>query len=161
MLKEETMCPTKGEKPRAGDTAVGSNSRHILLLDDEPAVRDALSRVLKSHGYLCSAAATGETLLNILEGGLQSGISYDLAILDIKIIGGMAGIETMQKIKQFDSRLPALSMSGYPPETLFDGSESSGFVGHLEKPFKGVELVAEIERVCSTPSPTELPDQSS
>ncbi len=125
-----------------------TNSRHILLLDDEKAVRDALSRVLKARGHQCSTAPTGEVLLEILERGRQTGIQYDLAILDIKIVGGLGGIETLQKIRQSGSTMPVVSMSGYPVETVFDGVDTSGFVGHLEKPFSAEQLSDEIERLC-------------
>jgi len=124
-------------------------SRRILVLDDEKAVRDALTRLLQSQGYQCSTAATGEILLDILERGNQTDIKYDLAILDIKIAGGIGGIETMHRIVEIDRSIPVISMSGYPVETLFDEKNSIGFVGHLEKPFSAKELSVAIERVCS------------
>lgn len=138
------------EKHPIDEIPVGEKSRRILLLDDEKAVRDALTRLLKARGHLCSTAPTGEILLEILEHSRHLGICFDLAILDIKIVGGMGGIETMQRITAMDSSIPVISMSGYPVETLFDDNESTGFAGHLEKPFSAQRLSAEIERICST-----------
>lgn len=123
-------------------------SRHILLLDDEKAVRDGLSRMLKSRGHQCTAAPTGELLLEIFTQDRQNGVNFDLGILDIKIVGGMGGIETMQRLKEIDSHLPLLSMSGYPVETLFKRGENGGFAAHLIKPFSAESLSAEIERLC-------------
>jgi len=147
------MCCSSNQIKVAGNAPAATNSRHILLLDDEKPVRDALSRVLRARGHQCTAAATGEILLDILEQGRHTGISFDLAILDIRIVGGMGGIETMKRIKQIDSSLPIMSMSGNPVETLFIGDESSGFVRHLEKPFSAEHLSAAIEHACSTSSP--------
>ena len=138
------------EKHPIDEIPVGKKSRRILLLDDEKAVRDALTRLLKARGHLCSTAPTGEILLEILEHSRLSGVSFDLAILDIKIVGGMGGIETMQRITEMDSSIPVISMSGYPVETLFEDDENTGFAGHLEKPFSAQHLSAEIERICST-----------
>jgi len=133
------------------DTTVDINSRYILLLDDETAVLQALSRVLKDRGHYCSSATTGEVLLETIDQASQTGIKYDLAILDIKIPDGMGGIETMQKMQKLDSEIPVISMSGYPVESLFTGDESEGFVGHLEKPFSADDMSAEIKRICATP----------
>ncbi len=131
---------------------INSKSRYILLLDDEKPVRDALSRLLKARGHHCTTAPTGEVLMEILEQSRQSGINHDLAILDIKIVGGMGGIETMQRIALMDPHIPVISMSGYPVETLFGEGERDGFAGHLEKPFSARQLSREIERVFSTPT---------
>ena len=142
------MCCSKVVKKDAGKAA-SSMSLNILLLDDEEAVLVALSRLLKARGHQCSTAQTGEILLDILKQGQQTSSRFDLAILDIKIVGGMGGVETMQQIKLIDSRIPILSMSGNPVDTLFEGDEASGFAAHLEKPFSADHLSAEIERVCS------------
>jgi len=144
------------DKQPTGTLSRQTTSRHILLLDDEKPVLDALSRLLRARGHQCSTALSGEMLLEVLEHGSQNGVRYDLAILDIKIVGGMGGIETMQEIKQLDIGLPMLSMSGNPVDTLFHDNESCGFVGHLEKPFSAEHLTAEIERVCTTPMPTAV-----
>lgn len=148
------MCRSSDDKQRAEKTPTGSPSRHILLLDDEKAVRIALSRLLKARGHRCTTAATGEILLDIFERSHQTDVNFDLAILDIKILGGMGGIETMQKMKQIDNNIPIVSMSGNPADTLFKGDEGSGFVSHLEKPFSAEHLSSEIERICSGSSPT-------
>jgi len=145
-------CPTDETKKTHDDTS----SRQILLLDDEKAVLDALSRLLRARGHQCSTAPTGEILLDILQQAVQTGVRYDLAILDIKIVGGMGGIETMKKIKQIDSRIPILSMSGYPVDTLFKGNECNEFEGHLQKPFSAQHLSTEIDRVCTNCSPTTV-----
>jgi len=148
------MSYSGDEKQRAGKESAGTNSLHILLLDDEQAVLTALSRLLRALGHQCSTATTGEILLDMLEHSRQTSIRYDLAILDIKIDSGMGGIETMQRIKQIDSSIPVMSMSGHPVDTLFHGDEKSGFVAHLEKPFSSKHLSTEIARFCCTASST-------
>ncbi len=130
-----------------------AQSRHIILLDDEKTVRDALSRLLKSKGHHCTTAPTGEVLLEIIEHSPDTGATHDLVILDIKIAGGMGGIETMQRLSETNCNIPVISMSGYPVETLFDEGEREGFVGHLEKPFSAQQLSAEIDRVFSSSPP--------
>ena len=131
------------------DTCVNNRARHILLLDDELAVREALSRVLKWNGLECTTAYTGEELLELLESASLTNTHYDLAILDIKIFGGMDGVETMRKMKDLGSAIPIISMSGYHINDIFSGEiDRIGFAGHLTKPFGKAELLSEIERLC-------------
>ncbi|MDC0434790.1 response regulator [bacterium] len=131
------------------DARVNIESRHILLLDDELAVRVALARVLKRNGYQCTTAHTGEEALEIVKSAILKNTHFDLAILDIKIFGGMDGIETMQKMKDLGSKIPMISMSGYDTEDLFSSDKDrTGFAGHLQKPFDKFELLNEIERFC-------------
>ena len=131
------------------DTCVDARARHILLLDDELAVREAVSRVLKWNGIKCTTAYTGEELLELVKSASLTNTHYDLAILDIKIFGGMDGVETMQKMKDLGSAIPIISMSGYHIDDIFSGEkERFGFAGHLAKQFGKEELLSEIERLC-------------
>ena len=63
-----------------------NRARHILLLDDELAVREALARVLKWNGHQCTTAHTGEELLELVNAASLTNTHYDLAILDIKYL---------------------------------------------------------------------------
>ena len=126
-----------------------AGARHILLLDDELAVREALARVLKWNGHQCTTAYNGEELLELVRSASLTNTHYDLAILDIKIFGGMDGIETMQKMKELGSAIPVISMSGYHIDDIFSSKEDRiGFAGHLGKPFDKTELLSEIARLC-------------
>jgi CheY-like chemotaxis protein len=127
-----------------------SPSRHILLLDDEEAVRKALTRLLKSLGHQCTTAAVGEEVLSLLESSQYNDTYYDLAILDIKIFGGMGGIETLREMRESGCTIPVVSMSGYATEEIYPNEEDSkGFSGHLQKPFNARQLLSEIEGCCS------------
>lgn len=129
---------------------VDTHTRHILLLDDELAVRVALARVLKWNGHQCTTAHTGEEVVEIIKLANQTNTHYDLAILDIKIFGGMGGVETMRKMKELGSVIPVISMSGYREEDIFTSeADRTGFAGHLHKPFDKSDLLGEIERLCS------------
>ena len=122
---------------------------HILVLDDEPAIRTALARLLKSLKYRCTVVADGEYILELIDNAHRSNLTYDLAILDIKIPDGMGGIETMRRIQQLGIGLPMISMSGYSTTEIFVKDEDrSGFSGHLQKPFNAKQLSAELTRLC-------------
>lgn len=127
----------------------GDTGRHILLLDDEVAVLNALCAVLDSRGYRCTTATCGEKVLELIEVARHANIRYDVFVFDIKIRNGMGGIETLQQIRQAGCEVPALSISGYATEELFGSEEERNlFSGHLQKPFSANQLVREIERLC-------------
>ena len=123
--------------------------RHILLLDDELAVREAMARILKWNGHQCTTAYTGEELLEIIKSAELSNTHYDLAIVDIKLFDGMDGIETMRRMKELGCTMPVVSMTGYDADVIFSNHDDRiGFAGHLQKPFNKLELLSEIERLC-------------
>ena len=116
----------------------------IILLDDEDAVLRATRRMLKAHGHLCYTATVGEEVLSLLGDMLP-----DLVILDIKIVGGLGGIETMQSIRQLGFTMPIFSMSGYSASEIFETPNiEEGFTAHSEKPFDGNRLSALISEYC-------------
>ncbi len=142
-----------GSAVNSGNASKDNGVRSILVLDDELAVRKALARLLKSLGHECTTAATGEELLDLINSPDSTNPRFDLMIMDIKISGGMGGIETMQKVMELGITIPMVSMSGYSTEELFESEKDSvGFSGHLPKPFNKIELVDAIDRLCPAPS---------
>src|ERR1035438_6156851 len=69
-------------------------TRRVLVVDDEPEIRNVLSGVLEDDGYLVSGAATGEAALEALPGG-----EFDLVLLDIWL-PGMDGMEVLSRIQE-------------------------------------------------------------
>ncbi len=148
VLEEDRLMSSSVTMSNAS-ASTSTEARHILLLDDELAVRVAMARVLKWNGHQCTTAHTGEELLELVKSASQNNIKYDLAILDIKIFGGMGGIEAMQKMKESGCAIPIISMSGYGTEDIFSSEEDrTEFAGHLQKPFNKLKLLSEIERLC-------------
>lgn len=124
-------------------------TRYIYVMDDEPAILKAMNRMLTAKGHRCCTSTRGEDLLNTLR---TTNTIPDVAILDIKIIGGMGGIDTAQGIHALHSGMPVISMSGYPIEIILGRKEERAlFAAHLEKPFSAALLSGEIERVCEGP----------
>src|SRR5215210_6937011 len=80
----------------------------ILIVDDEPGVRSALSGVLRDEGYDVEAAETGEIALEKL--GRQT---YDVVVLDVWL-PGMDGLATLARMRerQIDSQVVIISGHG-------------------------------------------------
>jgi DNA-binding response OmpR family regulator len=81
----------------------------VLILDDEPMVREAGRRVLRASGYECVEADSIEGALEMLRT-----MTVDAAILDVRLQGQRSGIDLLATFRQEAelSRIPVLIMTG-------------------------------------------------
>ena len=68
--------------------------RRILVVDDEPAIRQSLGGVLEDEGYTVSAVESGESCLAALPGA-----GFELVLLDIWL-PGVDGLEVLARIQE-------------------------------------------------------------
>jgi PAS domain S-box-containing protein len=120
---------------RTSPIAVRSPTARVLVMDDEPALRDAVHLALESEGYTVATAADGEAALILYEKARQEGRPFDAVVLDLTVRGGMGGLETMQKLRALDPAVRGLVMSGYAQETVLRDYARHGFGAALTKPF--------------------------
>ena len=80
---------------------------NILIVDDEPGIRQSLKGVLEDEGYKTFAVGSGEACLEALEKR-----SFDVVLLDIWL-PGMDGLEALEKIKQGDNGPEVIMISGH------------------------------------------------
>ncbi len=120
----------------------------ILLVDDEPALRELSSQSLADKGYTVIPAGSGEQALEIYR---QRGRAIDLVILDLGM-PGMGGGKCLQAILELDPRAKVLIASGYPP-TARSGPPSRRERPLVAKPFRRVELLTMVRRLLDQPSP--------
>src|SRR5690349_24576346 len=78
----------------------------ILIVDDEPVVRDSLARWFAAEGYETKAVASAREALEVINQ------RWDLALVDIKM-PGMDGIELESRLKEADADLIVIIMTGY------------------------------------------------
>ena len=103
----------------------------ILVVDDEPEIREVLVRFLSAPGYVVMAAADGPEALA-------------LALVDISM-PGVSGLELLAELKRLSPGMPVVLMTAYPsPETKAAGLEH-GDCGYLVKPFTRAEVLAAVE----------------
>ena len=102
----------------------------ILVVDDEPGIRDSLTDVLEDEGHGVEAVASGEDCLARLE---QS--TYHVALLDIWL-PGIDGLEVLERIQQLDpSRRPVvIVISGHGTIETAVRATKLGALDFLEKP---------------------------
>lgn len=104
-----------------------SESRSILVVDDDPMLRDLLVKTLEAIGHRSEAAADGAQALELLR---QQ--RYDVVISDIKM-PGMDGVELLRQVRAEYPGLPVLFISGFATAELLGRAQPDGF---LTKPFR-------------------------
>jgi CheY-like chemotaxis protein len=129
------------------DQGAGRSLRHatILLVEDEPAVRRLVRRMLADRGYTVLEAARAEDALAVYD---QQHALIDLVLSDI-VMPGMSGIELARQLLARQPALKILYMSGYSQQTLVDQGAQAHSVPILEKPFLAEKLDAKVRELLS------------
>lgn len=121
-------------------TAETMSNTVINVIDDDPAVSQAISIVAKSQGYLVAAYRTAEDFLYGHDPDRPGCI-----LLDVKM-PGMSGLELQKMLGDAGVRLPVIIMSGHSDVPMAVEAMSLGAVTFLEKPFRMNVLKEQIER---------------
>lgn len=119
--------------------------QHILVVDDDPAVRDYLHRSLVQAGYGVTAAANGKEALRLF-----SSQPFDLVITDI-LMPDCDGLEVLLHIRQVRPQVPVVAISGADNELFRQDAAGLGATFVLPKPFTAAELHAAVRRALSPP----------
>ncbi len=108
----------------------------VLIVEDEPRIREFLTRAFEAEGYSVTSVADGES-------GLRNAISgeHDLVVLDL-LLPGRSGFDLLPEIRQYEPDLPVLILSARSDlATRLRGFEL-GAVDYMAKPFSLDELLA-------------------
>ena len=112
---------------------------NILIVDDEEDFLETLSNRLKKRGIDVSGARSGEEALEKIKEK-----PYDVVVLDIKMPGGMDGIETLREIKKLQPLAEILLLTGHASvETSIEGMKLGAF-DYLLKPIKLENLLKKV-----------------
>ena len=101
---------------------------NILIVDDEPAIRQSLKDVLEDEGYRVAAADGGEACLEILRKH-----SVDVVLLDVWL-PGMDGLQTLVKIRDLEDAPEVIMISGHGTIETAVKATKLGAYDFLEKP---------------------------
>ncbi len=102
----------------------------VLIVDDEPGIRESLRGVLEDEGFVCEAVESGERCLEEL-----ARQTHDVVLLDVWL-SGMDGLETLSRIQEipFSDRPEVVVISGHGTiETAVKATKLGAF-DFLEKP---------------------------
>ncbi|MBN1127747.1 MAG: PAS domain S-box protein, partial [Chitinispirillaceae bacterium] len=127
------------------DAASLKGTENILVMDDEPNIREMASSILSSSGYSVVTAADGREAAEKYRSAMTSGKPFDLVILDLTVPGGMGGEKAIEEIMKVDPDVIACVTSGYADNTILSDPASFGFTAMIAKPYRSVELLRTVK----------------
>ena len=125
-------------------TPTGQRSGRILLVEDEPGLRDIAQRVLARSGFEVTAAAGPDEAILAAESMTEH---IDLLLTDV-VMPGMRGPELAIRLRSSRPGLRVLLVSGYAEEIVEGGREDS--VPFLAKPFSAESLLNAVDAAISS-----------
>lgn len=106
----------------------------ILVVDDEPIVRESIRDWLKDAGYNVITAETGEEALKLLD-------KHDISVLVIDVrLPGRTGISVLKDVKVKKPEIKSIVITAYPSEELSEEAKKQGAVDYLVKPINPDDL---------------------
>ena len=115
-------------------------SGHILVVDDDEAVRTVLMRTLMRAGLTVSVAGNGHDALAAF--AVETG-KFSLVLLDFKL-PGMDSKTLFRELRAVRPEIPVILMSGYGQEEAMENSSVNDFAEFLHKPFTMGVLTAKV-----------------
>ena len=109
------------------------------LVDDDEAIRDALSWLLKSRGLPCATYESAETFLSAWNKTMSGCV-----VLDMRM-SGMSGLDCFDQLSARESLLPIIFLTGHGDVPLAVATLKKGAFDFFEKPFNDNELATRIE----------------
>src|ERR671912_515979 len=110
----------------------------ILVIDDDPGVRESMERMLRTAGYTVQSAPTGEDGFEIARGGL-----FDVILSDMRM-PGISGIDVLRKLRDVRVDAAFIVMTGFGTVDTAVEAMKLGAVDFVQKPFFRDELLMRV-----------------
>ena len=116
------------------------NTKRVLVVDDEEAMRHMLSLVLKREGYGVLTAANGKEALSLVESHL-----FDFILMDV-VMPEMDGLELLAALKDRGVETTVIMMSAYGSLDTAVEAMKRGAYDYISKPFKPDEILLALRK---------------
>ncbi len=115
----------------------------ILLVEDDPDVREVATAILTQNGYRVIPAGSGEEALHLVR---KNNADIRLMITDV-VMPGISGKELAEKMKSLRADLKVLYVSGYTDEAIVQYGMLQNSLVYLPKPFNIEDLLTKVRQV--------------
>ncbi len=119
--------------------------RRVLILEDEPLIRQLMCATLKSIGCEVDQTKDGAETIARYADAMEQGSPYQLLIMDLSIPNGMGGVQALDRILQVDPKARAIVSSGYCDDPVLSRYMDYGFQAVLPKPYQPQDLQQMVE----------------
>lgn len=107
----------------------------VLVVDDDPRLREVVRLNLELEGYTVREASSGEEALSAIEGQAPA-----LVLLDV-VMPGIDGWQMLQRMQERHGSIPVIMFSGQVDSTASNDAEERGARGFVGKPFDPQQLI--------------------
>ena len=114
----------------------------VFLVDDDPSVRKALTRLIKAAGYQVEAFASARDFLEWRNGPDRGS---GCLILDVRM-SGLSGLDLQQELLATHAQLPIIFITGHGDIPMSVKAMKHGAVDFLPKPIKDTDLLKAVEQ---------------
>lgn len=136
--------PPIQETVRVTNQPVMVKHSRLLVMDDEPFIRELATIILGHAGFSVTAVADGKDVPKEYQDAMNAQQPYDLVIMDLTVPGGMGGLEALGLLRQIDPKVNAVVSSGYSND--MGSTLASGFKGVIPKPYTAEQLVESVTK---------------
>jgi len=112
----------------------------ILIVDDDPYIRESLSGILRAKGYVPTESATGQAALDSIEKERPA-----VAVIDLKL-DDIPGLEVMRKIKKRSPATECIVLTGQASQASAIEAVNLGAYSYVQKPYDVDQLLVTIRR---------------
>ncbi|MBM9536341.1 hybrid sensor histidine kinase/response regulator [Desulfobulbus alkaliphilus] len=120
-------------------------ARRVLVMDDDEMMRLINKKMFEYFGCRVSLAANGEEAEALYRDMIEAGQRFDLVLLDLRIRGGMGGLEVARCIEKIDPEAVMIAISGDTDHEVIQDYTAYPFADALAKPFS-IDAVEDIIR---------------
>jgi two-component system cell cycle sensor histidine kinase/response regulator CckA len=122
----------------------GGGHESVLLVEDDPNLRQLFQEVLSKKGFSVETAEDAESALQKTRSSMRN---FDIVVTDIVMPGVKTGAELAQDLKALNPRLKVLLLSGYTQNSAILRELLSHGGSFLQKPFSAAQLVEKVRQV--------------
>jgi two-component system response regulator FixJ len=121
-----------------------ADARFVYVVDDDPAIRRSLERLLESAGFRVTSFARPESFL-----GVADDLAMGCVMLDLRM-PKMDGFEVLARLSQLNPDLPVIVITAQGDVQTAVRVMKTGAVDFIEKPYSDDALIAAIETALNT-----------
>jgi PAS domain S-box-containing protein len=144
-----TDKPMSEQAGPAGQRVIRGGSETVLLVEDEPGVRQIALLALRTHGYHVLVAGNADEAQHAVE---KHGGAIDLLLTDV-VMPGLGGRELAERLARRTPSLRTLYMSGYTSDKVLRHGLVQEQVDFIQKPFSPLELLRKVREVLDKGKP--------
>ncbi len=136
---EAQEAPPLAEPARHGD----GKDETILVVEDEPAVREFAAEVLREYGYNVLLAENAIEALPVIESGQR----IDLLFTDVVLTGPLNGRQLADEFSARRPQVPVLFTTGYTRNAIIHNGRLDEGIAFLGKPFSAAALARQVRKM--------------